>query len=145
MTTAATILCLIALAGCGSSVTAQFKAGYAAARLPLNRTLAEVSKTFADARGKTVAEIAGSLGLLADRFGKELPPLEALKPPARAATAFATLTSSLKRAERDLRGAYAGVQGGNLAAAELAIERLGSDAGDAVDAAVAVGQKLTLR
>ena len=136
------ILVLIAVTGCGASTTAQFKSGYAAARAPLNRTFAEVDKTFTDTKGKTITEIAQRLGALADRFGKELAPLEALKPPGIVATAFTTLTRSLNRVERDLRGTYAAVNAGNLPAAELGLEMIRSDAGAATDAATAVAQKL---
>jgi hypothetical protein len=143
--TAATILCLIALGGCGGNTSAAFKAGYAAARIPLNRTLADVSKAVTRTPGKTAAGITQRLGALSARFGKELAPLLSLKPPAAVATAFTTLTSSMRRVDSDLKGTYLALRAGNLAAAQLALESLKSDAGDAADAGTAVRRKLDHR
>jgi hypothetical protein len=136
------ILCLIVTAGCGSSTTAQFKTGYAAAVPPLNRTLMAVTETFAHDKGKSVSQIARSFGDLADRFGKELAPLEALKPPASVAPDFATLTSSLNRVERDLRGPSVAVKHRDVLGVALALESLPSDAGAAADASAAIAEKL---
>jgi hypothetical protein len=145
MASAATILCLIALTACGRDTTAQFKSGYAAARVPVNRALTAVGKTVTRTPGKTAGEITSRLGALSSRFGSELAPMLALKPPASVATAFTTLTSSLERVDRDLQGTYLALRSGNLLAAELALESLKSDAGDAADAGTAVTQKLAHR
>lgn len=142
MTTAALVICLNVLAACGGSARSEFKTGYAAARAPLNRTFDQVAGTLNHPQGKSVTAIAQSVRVLAGRFGRELAPLEALKAPADVATAFRTLTSSLKRVERDLRGAYVALDGRNLASAELALENVKGDEHAATDAAIAVTQKL---
>jgi hypothetical protein len=110
--------------------------------VPLNRTFVAVSKEFHHAKGKTVTEIGDGFGALAIRFGKELGPLEALKPPAAIKTAFATLTSSLRRVERDLRRASAELRAGHVDAGARWLERLTSDGGDATDAAAAITRRL---
>ncbi|HEY5317104.1 MAG TPA: hypothetical protein VIJ20_03935 [Solirubrobacteraceae bacterium] len=135
-------VCLIVIAGCGSSRTTQFKAGYAAAQAPLNQTFLDVSRTVTHVKGETLAEIARSFGALADRLGEELAPLEALKPPAVAATAFTKLCTSLDRVERDLRGTSVALRAKDLVAAAHALEHLRSDAVTAADAATGVAQKL---
>jgi hypothetical protein len=141
--TCAVILCLIAITACGANATAQFKTGYAAARGPLNRTFVDVGKTLTHAKHGSATEVAHSLGTLADRFGTELAPLEALKPPPNVATAFRTLTTSLNRVERDLRGTSVALKVRNLVAADLGLKSLRSDSGAATDAAVAIAQKLS--
>jgi hypothetical protein len=142
MASAATILCLIALAACGGNPTAQFRTGYAAARLPLNQTLTGVGSAVTRTPGKTAGAIILRLGVLSTRFGAELGPLLALKPPAAVATAFRTLTRSMQRVERDLRATYLALRGQDLAAAQLALESVKSDAAAAADAGGAVAQKL---
>jgi hypothetical protein len=142
MASAATILCLIALASCGGNTTAQFKTGYVAARVPLNRTLTSVGKAVTRTPGKTAAGIIRRLGVLSARFGDELGPLLALKPPASVATAFRTLTRSMQRVDRDLRETYLALGGQNFPAARLALESVRSDAAAAADAGAAVAQKL---
>jgi hypothetical protein len=99
----AAMVCLIAISGCGGSATGRFKAGYAAARAPLNQTFVDIASTFAGAKGESIDEISRSLGALADRFGTKLARLEALKPPAGVAVTFRTLARSLQRVEGDLR------------------------------------------
>jgi hypothetical protein len=136
------LVCLVGIAACGSSTAAQFKAGYASARGPLNRTFAEVAKTFRRVRGKTVAEAATSFGTLAARFGEELGPLETLDPPPKLATAFRTLTSSLNRVESDLRGASTALAAKDVVAAAHSLQNLQSDASAATDAATVVTEKL---
>jgi hypothetical protein len=138
-------VCLIVTAGCGASTTAQFKSGYAAARAPLNRTFVEVAKTFKQYKGKTAAQLGRRFGTLAVRFGQDLAPLEALKPPPRVATAFATLTACLNRVETDLRGASKALKGNDVVAAAHSLEDLTSDASAATDAATAVTKKLADR
>jgi hypothetical protein len=142
MASAATILCLIALAACGGNPTAQFKTGYAAARVPLNQTLTAVGKAVTRTPGKTAAGIIRRLGALSARFGSELGPLLALEPPAGVATAFRTLARSMQRVERDLQGTYLALRGQNLAAAQLALESVRSDAAAAADAGAVLAQKL---
>ncbi|MEA2197420.1 MAG: hypothetical protein QOJ25_1471 [Solirubrobacteraceae bacterium] len=142
MASAATILCLIAVAACGNDATAQFKAGYAAARVPVNRTLLEVAKAVRRTPGRTAAQITRRLGVLSARFGTDLAPLLALRPPARVATAFTTLTRSMRRVEVDLRETYAALRVGNFPMAQLALESVRSDAAAAADAGAAVNQKL---
>jgi phage shock protein PspC (stress-responsive transcriptional regulator) len=143
MATAAATLCLVVLAACGGAdATAQFKSGYAAARGPLNRTFNAVVKTLSAARGKSAAQIAGTVGALADRFGSEVDSIRALKPPASVATAFATLRASLDRVEGDLRRISLAAKGKDLAGAELALENLGSDSRSASEAGAVVKQKL---
>jgi hypothetical protein len=138
------LLCLvvIAIAGCGSSATAQFKSGYVAAQRPLNRTFVEIKHAFTHAKGKTLPELARSFGALADRFDQDLPALEALKPPAGVATAFTTLTASLERIERDLRGATAGFRRKDVVAAAHSLQSLQSDAVAASDAASVISRGL---
>jgi hypothetical protein len=131
------------LAGCGSSnPTAQFKAGYDAARGPLNATFIDVNNTLTSTRHKSTGEIAARVGVLAARFRNDLAPLDALKPPARLATAFTTLTSSLKRAESDLRAITVAANHRSFAGALLAIQNFDSDSRSATDAAIAIKQKL---
>ncbi|HWF25424.1 MAG TPA: hypothetical protein VG275_08255 [Solirubrobacteraceae bacterium] len=142
MATAATILCLIALASCGGNTTAQFKTGYAAARVPLNRTLTAIGTAVTRTPGKTAAGIIRRLGVLSVGFGNELGPLLALKPPAGVATAFRTLTRSMQRVKRDLQGTYLALRGQNLPAAQLALESVRSDAAAAADAGAAITEKL---
>ncbi|HWF35013.1 MAG TPA: hypothetical protein VG295_06565 [Solirubrobacteraceae bacterium] len=133
---------LLAVTACGTSATERFKARYAAAQAPLNRTFADIANTFTHAKGKTTAEIAGSLTALADRFHRQLAPLEALKPPAPVATAFRTLTGGLDRMERDLRATSSAVKGRDLVAAHDALASLQRDAGAATRAASAVTHTL---
>jgi hypothetical protein len=143
MAMATAILCLLALTGCGGAdETAQFKAGYASARGPLNKTFGDVARTLKGARGKSTTQIARSMGVLADRFAKKLAPLVALKPPARVTTAFTTLTSSLRRVESDLRGISGAARRRDLAGAQLAVENLATDSRAANEAATVVKQKL---
>ena len=132
---------LLLVTACGNA-TAQFKTGYAAARVPLNRTFVDVGKTLVHAKRKSATELAHSLGALAERFGKELAPLEALSAPPSVATAFRTLTSSLNRVERDLQGTSVAFATSNLVAADLGLKSFTSDAGAATDAALAIQQKL---
>ena len=140
--TAATILCLIALAACGTDTTAQFKSGYAAARVPLNRTLRAVASTLGHPQGKTAGEITQRLGALSSAFARQLAPMLALRPPAGVAVAFGTLTTSMQRVARDLQGTYDALRRQNLPAAKLAVESMESDARDAADAGLAVGREL---
>jgi hypothetical protein len=138
------LLGLIAITGCGSSTTAQFKSGYTAARGPLNRTFVEIKRAFTDAKGKTLPEIARSFAAVTGQFGQELPALEALKPPASVATAFATLTTSLDRVESDLRATTAAFKSKEVDAAARSLQNLQSDSLAATDAATAVTQKLAV-
>jgi hypothetical protein len=145
MARAVPILCLlaVALAGCGSaSTTSQFESGYAAARAPLDRTFADVTKAIAEARTTSSAELSRSIGDLATRFAQDLAPLEALTPPPAVATAFTTLTSSLKRITADLRGISGTAKRRDLGGAQLALESLASDERAASLAATAIKQKL---
>ena len=136
-------VCMVVLAGCGSTdPTAQFKAGYDAARGQLNTAFSDVNKTLANTSRQSATQIAGTVGVLATRFHKALTPLEALKPPASVATAFATLTSSLTRVETDLRGISLAAKGRSFHGAVVAVEKLDSDARAASDAAAAIKRKL---
>jgi hypothetical protein len=139
------VLGLIAIAGCGSSTTAQFITGYSAAQSPLNRTFVGVKKAFTEAKGRTIPEIARSFSTLADRFGQELPALEALKPPTRLATAFTTLTTSLNRVERDLREASLAFERKDVVEAAHSLQNLQSDSVAATDAATAIARNLDHR
>jgi len=141
----AVILCLAVLAGCGSTAPPQFQAGYAAARRPLNQILSDVNGALKGVRGRSTVRVAGTVGALAGRFRKALAPLEALKPPARIATAFTTLTSSLRRVENDLREISIAARRRNLVGASLAVESLSSDARAASQAAAVIKQKLYAR
>lgn len=140
------IVCLVALAACGGggagNPTAQFKTGYAAARGPLNAAFSEVNKTLTGTPRKSATEIAATVGDLAARFGTELAPLEGLKPPARVATEFATLTTSLDRVESDLRQISGAAKRGSFSDTVLAVEKLDGDARSATDAAAAIKRKL---
>ena len=138
------LLGLVAITGCGSSTTAQFKSGYSAARIPLNRTFVAIKLAFTQAQGKTLPEIARSFAAVTDRFGQELPALEALKPPAGVATAFATLTTSLDRVEGDLRATTAAFEHKDVDAAARSLQNLQSDSLAATDAATAVTRKLAV-
>lgn len=142
---AATILCLIALAACGTDTTAQFKSGYAAARVPLNRTLEAVATTLGHPQGRTAGEITRRLGVLSSALRRQLQPLLALRPPAAVSIAFGTLRSSMRRVDRDLQGTYAALRGQNLPAAKLAVQSMESDARDAAMAGIAVGRRLAHR
>jgi hypothetical protein len=143
LATGTAVVCLVVLGGCGSTnLTAQFKAGYAADRGQLNLVFSAVNKTLTAVPRKSTAEIAGTVSVLAARFGKNLAPLEALKPPARVVTEFATLTSSLQRIESDLRGISVAAKRRSYKGAVLADEQLNSDARAARDAATAIKRKL---
>lgn len=145
MATVAAILCLIAVAACGTDTTAQFKKGYAAARVPLNQTLAAVTVTLNHLQGQSLTEIISRFGSLSARFGGQLPPLLALKPPASVAIPFTTLTASMRRVSSDLKGTYAGLRDSDHAAVTLALDSLVADAGDARDAGTAIARKLAAR
>jgi hypothetical protein len=140
------ILCLAALAGCGGpGGTAQFTTGYTAARGSLNAVLLDANATLTSTPRKSADQIATRMDALADRFGHDLASLAALKPPATVATAFVTLTTSLKRVESDLRAVSVAAKRRNLAGTVLAAENLDSDARAAADAATAIKQKLYTR
>lgn len=149
MVAVAAIICVIATAACGTDTTAAFKQGYASARGPLNQTLTEIMATITHPRGQTPAQILTQttvrIGALATRLDSQLGSLTSLRPPARVATQFATLTSSMRRVGKDLRGAYAGFHAGNQAVATLALESLQADAGDASSAGLAVAAALAQR
>lgn len=137
-------VCLMVVAGCGSSSnpTTQFKNGYAAARGPLNTTFSEVSSALRGTARGGAAVTAGTVEVLAARFGTDLAPLKALKPPGQVATAFATLTASLGRVESDLREISAAAKRRSFGGAVVAVEKLESDARAATDAASAMKRKL---
>jgi hypothetical protein len=137
----AAIACVIAVTGCGGAAD-PFKAHYEAAVLPLHQTFADLASTFIHAPGKTTAEIAQSLGVLSDRLGRQLAPLEALKPPRAVAIPFRALTTSLNRVAGDLRATYVAVTHHDVAAAQPAIVSLQRDARVATDASAAVKDKL---
>lgn len=130
------------ITGCADSHTGQFKARYAAAQAPLHRTFVDVTTTFSHAKGKTLAELARSTGRLADRFSRELPAIEALKPPPSVATAFTTLTMCLNHVGRDLRRTYVALKSKDFVAAGQALGSLERDATAAMDAAAEVSRKL---
>jgi len=141
---AAASLCLAVLTGCGGAAnpTEQFKAGYDAARGRLNSAFADADNALTHIRQRSTDQIAASVGVQADRFGTALTALTALKPPPRVATAFVTLTTSLERAEGDLREITVAEKRRDGARALLAIESFAADTHAATDAAVAIKQKL---
>jgi hypothetical protein len=143
LATGTAFVCAIVLAGCGStSPASQFKSGYAAARGGLNTTFTQINQALRSTpRGSAVAT-AGTIGVLAARFEKDLAPLEALTPPAGVATAFGTLTTSLGRVERDLRDISVAADRRSFGGAVLAVEKFDSDARAASDAATAIKRKL---
>jgi len=149
---AAAILCLVVLAGCGAAqitdkpgdrATIRFEAGYAAARTQLNGTLTAVAGTLnlIHTSPTAAARVPRRLAVLAVRFGRELGPLEALTPPAKARAAFRTLTTSLNRVEGDLHEIPVAATRRNYPGAVLAVENFYSDARAAADAAVAIRPK----
>ncbi|HWF73274.1 MAG TPA: hypothetical protein VG186_08015 [Solirubrobacteraceae bacterium] len=136
------IACLSAIAGCGGSAGDQFTSRYFAAQAPLNETFADLATASTHTGGKTSAEIARSLGRLATRFTTELSALEALRPPARAAAAFRTLTASLNRVKGDLWATYVAFGHGDLVSGPQAIVSLQTDTRAATAAAAAVAHML---
>ena len=139
----ATVAAVLALAACGSAgTTSEFASGYSAARAPLNKTFADVTRVIAGARTTSSAELSRNIGVLATRFSQELAPLEALTPPPAVATAFTTLTTSLKRITTDLRGISGSAKRRDLTGAQVALESLASDERAAFLAAAAIKGKI---
>jgi hypothetical protein len=127
------ILCLF-VAGCGggsasstSPATAAFKAGYEKVRGPLNETGKAVANELMQVSQQTDQQIASAFGGLARRFHARLAGLDALKPPASMASAFAAATYAANRVDVDLRSISTAASRHSSHSAAKATSALGRD------------------
>ena len=137
---------LAALAGCGGSSssdqTAKFKTDYVSVTNQLRGTSNAIGTEFQHASKQTDAQIYAALRPLTSRWQAELSQLQALKPPAKVAADFNSVTTAAARSASDLNAILVATRTHSAASAEQAFRSLVNDISAAKTANKALKQKL---
>jgi type IV pilus biogenesis protein CpaD/CtpE len=139
----------VLLSGCGGSSqpnpTAKFKARFVPAVNQLRDTSQAIGTAIGHAPSETDAQIATAYRGFAGRWQNSLSQLEAIKPPAKFAVDFNTLTSAAGRAETDLNGIVSAAVTHSRSAATQAAASLVTDILSAKTASAKITDQLGVK
>lgn len=139
----------VVLSGCGGSAhsdpTARFKASFVPAVNQLRDTSRQIGSAVQQAPSHTDAQIESEFRTFAASWQKALSQLETIKPTAKFAVDFNTLTSGASRAEADLNGIVAAAATHSRGAATQASASLVSDIVSAKAASTKITDELGVK
>ncbi len=142
----ATLAFVSACGGSSSSnQTAKFKTGFTASTTQLRNTSRAIGGAIQNASSETDAQLAVQFRGLASHWQNQASQLQILKPPARYAADFNTLTAAVSRVETDLNAVVAAAATHSKTAGEQAGASIVTDIVSAKSAAQTLDGKLGVK